>query len=192
MTTKQMQRRNENIVRNMTMKLFLFGLVLLICKAPVLSQEQDTDIRCEIGGLDFNLSQHDPGYLINFGSFSLFADGEKSKEEEGAVGIAKFYQLPRTKLILSIGVGYNPNGETPSDPQLMVMMILGKKKAPIYSSDFGFDEKMMKELVTATTAGYPIEAFDKGREGWFGITFLGKKKPVPIMMRCKKVKKASK
>ena len=143
-------------MRNMIAKLFLFGLVLLLGKAPVLSQEQDTDIRCEIGGLDFNLSQSDPGYGFEFGNFFLFAEGKKDKE--GAVGIARFYKLPRTNLILSVGVGYVPNGETPSDPQLMVMMILGRKKAPISSdaeSDKFFDE-ITKHAVSQLQVGYPM------------------------------------
>ena len=115
-------------MRDIMMKICLIGLVLFIVKATALAQDQDTDIKCEVSGLDFNLSGK-PGYLIDFGNFLLFADGKK--DEEGVITVVKFYKLPRTELILSVGMVYVPNDETSSIPQLMTMMVLGKKKSSV-------------------------------------------------------------
>ena len=170
---------------NITMKIFLIGLVLFLGKATALAQYQDIDIKCELSGLDFNLSGK-PGYLIEFGSFSLLADG---KEKEGVVYVAKFYKLPRTKLILSVLVGYAPESKLSSVPQLRTMMVLGERKVPFFSNtEFDkFFDGSTKHAVNYVLVGYPLAAFDKGGEGTFYMPFLRKKKPVHIMMKCKKV-----
>ena len=171
-------------MRSIIIKMFLIGLVLYIGKLPAFGQ--NTDIKCEVGGLNLNLSQTDPGYGFNFESFSLFADGE---EKEGAVGVAKYYKLPRTKLILSVGVGYVLNGKTSSSPQLITMMNLGKKKVPISpdAEAYNFFDEITKHAVSHVQVRYPLAAFDKGGEGTFYMPFLGKKKPIQIFMTCKKV-----
>ena len=186
-------------MRYMMMKVFILGLMFFISKVMALGQ--DTDIRCEVGGLDFNLSQADPGYLINFGSFSLFADGKKD-EERGVVEIAKFYKLPRTKLILSVFIGYISKighiskGEELGNQVIVQQMVLSKKRVP-FSSESGLGEffgndKMTKNIIDTVQIVYSTKAFD-GSEGMtVSMPFLGKKKPVPIMMTCKKLKKTNK
>ena len=173
-------------MRNMVMKVFILGLMFFIGKSTVLAQ--DVDIKCEISGLDLNMSGK-PGYGIEFGSFSLFADVEKSKEEKGAVEIFKYYKLPRTKLILSVLVGYAPESKLSSVPQLRTMMVLGERKVPFFSNtEFDkFFDGSTKHAVNYVLVGYPLAAFDKGGEGTFYMPFLRKKKPVHIMMKCKKV-----
>ena len=167
-------------MRNMVMKVFILGLMFFIGKSTVLAQ--DVDIKCEISGLDLNMSGK-PGYGIEFGSFSLFADVEKSKEEKGAVEIFKYYKLPRTNVILSVVAGYVPNDDE-FGTHLVLSMFLGKKKILLYP-DFD-NEKIAKDAINFAFAFYPIRAFDKGVKGLLSTAFLGKRKPVFIMMKCKK------
>ena len=168
-------------MRYMMMKMILLGLMLFASKVPVLGQ--NTDIRCEVSGFDFNLSGDDPEYFTIFGSFLMntSARGEKSL-------INKFYKLPRTKLILSVLTYASPKDGTLDDTLVLSMFLSEKRVSP---SDFE-DEKTTKGLVNSTQAVYPITAFDKGDLGVLSMPFLGKKKPVQIMMKCKRVKKAGK
>ena len=165
-------------MRNTIIKMVLLSLVLFVGKVPAFAQE--TDIKCEVSGLDLNLSGK-PDYLIDFGSFSLLADGKK--DEEGMVEITKYYKLPQTKLILSVAAGYVPNDDE-FGTHLALAMFLGKKKI-LPSPDFD-NEKIAKDAITVAFAFYPIRAFDKGVKGLLSTAFLGKRKPVFIMMKCKK------
>ena len=179
-------------MRDMTIKIFLIGLALFVCKAPTLAQNQDADIRCEVGGLNFNLSQDEPGYGFDFGSFSVFADG---KEKEGGTYITKSYKLPRINLILSVSVGYIPKSEELNN-QLIILMVLSKKRVPFSSeSEFGkfFDNDVMtKNVIDTVQVIYSMKTFE-GSEGIIvSMPFLGKRKPVSIVMKCKKVKKEDK
>ena len=169
-------------MRDMTIKIFLIGLALFVCKAPTLAQNQDADIRCEVGGLNFNLSQDEPGYGFDFGSFSLLADSKKDKE--GVVEITKYYKLPHTKLILSAVATYVPNDDE-FGTHLALIMFLGKKKI-LPSPDFD-NEKIAKDATNVAFAVYPIRVFGKEVKGLLSTAFLGKKKPVVITMTCKKV-----
>lgn len=170
-------------MRSIIIKITLLVLVLFTVKVPALGQ--NTDIRCELDGLDFNLSGDDPGHLINFGSFSVFADGEKAKGEKGRAVVAKFYKLPRTKLILSIFILHYPKDEVSLGPQLSMSMILGRKRVLVPSSNLD-EERMLKDAVGIANTWYPLKAFDDGFEGSLSTAFLGKKKPAAITMTCKK------
>ena len=69
---------------------------------------------------------------------------------------------------------------------MIVSMILGKKRiSPSSKID---EEKMIKDAANVVFAGYPIGSFDKGGEGMLYMPFVGKKRPVHIIMKCKKVK----
>ena len=99
----------------------------------------------------------------------------------------KYYKLPRTKLVLSVLADYVPNDDE-FGTHLVLSMLLGKKKI-LSSPDFD-NEKLAKDVINVTFALYPIRAFDKGAKGLLSTSFLGKRKPILIMMKCKKVKKA--
>jgi len=167
-------------MRYMILKIFLLGLMLFASKVSTLGQ--NTDIRCEVGGLDLNLSQDEPGYGIKFGSFSLF----EKKDARGR--ITKFYKLPRTKLTLSILVFYAPENKISSAPQLIATMILGKRKVPVSSDSEHnkFFDEITKHAVIEVSAGYPMKAFDEKSLAGLSMSFLGKKKPIQIFMQCKK------
>ena len=172
----------------MMIKICLVSLVFFVCKAPALAQDQDIDIKCEVSGLDLNFSQEDSEYGFTFGSFSVFADGKELKGEKDVIMATKFYKLPRTKLILSIFVLHYPKDELTPYAQLSMGMILGKKRAPTLSPDLD-EEKMTRGAIGIANAWYPIKAFNEGVEGRLSTAFLGKERPVHIMMQCKKVKK---
>jgi len=161
-------------MRNMIIKMILLGLMLCVGKASVLAQ--DVDIKCEISGLDHNLSGK-PGYLIEFGSFSMF-------ENDGHGMITKFYKLPQTKLILSVFAGHHPKDEPkPIEDVLIMSMVLGKKRISPLSDE---PEEMTKYAVGVAQAWYPMEIFDKGSEGLLHTSYLGKRKPIQIVMTCRK------
>ena len=159
----------------MIIKMILLSFVFFLGNTTAFSQ--DMGVKCEVVGLDHNLSGKS-GYLIEFGSFSV------SKKEV----ITKFYKLPRTELILSV-LAYAP--KVPKYEKLsgtlVVTMILGKKRFPVASPDFD-DEEMKKDIVSATSAGYPIGSFNKGGEGLLSMPFFGKEKQIQIMMKCKSSK----
>lgn len=187
---KTIQIRGENIMRDMTIKIFLIGLALFVCKAPTLAQNQDIDIRCEVLSTDYNVLGSKA--LSDFGSFYLFADGKK--DEEGLTEIIKYYELPRTKLILNILVGYVSKNESFGNQVIGKQMILGKKRIPLSSDSerYRFFDEATKHAVNIVSAVYSIKAFDEESKGMLSMQFLGKKKPIAIMMKCKKVKKEGK
>lgn len=169
-------------MRNMILGIFVLGLLLFTVKVPVLAQDQDVDIRCELSGLDLNLSGK-PDYLIDFGSFSLIADGEEVKEEKGGTMITRFYKIPQTKLILSVFVAYTLKNESFGEKVIAQQMILGKKRFSITSPEI--DEET-RYLVSSAFVVYPVKAFDEEGKGVLSMSFLGKKKPIRIWMKCKK------
>jgi len=183
-------QKNKGVInsmkKQMIIKMILLSLLLFVGKMTALAQ--NTDIKCEVSGLNLNLSQDDPSYGFKFGSFYLFADGKEVKEEKGGVVITKFYKLPRTELILSVAVAYSPKGEMFGEQSIMQQMVLGKKRFPFFS-DSKLDEFFdgdTKHAVSDVSVVYSVKAFDKGNKGALLINFLGKKKPIQIAMTCKK------
>lgn len=170
------------MTKYMIIKICSIGLVLFIGKATALAQDQD--VRCEVNSLDYNLSQDEPGYGTKFGSFSLFINNEEMEEKEVPIHAIKFYELPRTKLILSVLVHVSKYEKLDST-QLVLSMVLGKRRVA-FSPGFFDGEEWAENTVGLAQAVYPVAFFDRGGEGMLSTGFFGKKKPVQIMMTCKK------
>lgn len=169
-------------MRSMIIKVFLLGTMFFVSNVKVFTQEvSKAAIQCEVSGVDLNLNSDNPDYRIEFGSLSV-----SEKDEERT--ITRHYKLPRTKLILSVSPYYVKKGDITSPfmkgDYLGVGMILGKKKI-LPSDDIG-DEKLTRSVVDIAESMYPIKALGKGGKGVLTILFLGKKKPIKIMVECKK------
>ena len=190
---KIMQRRGEKIMGNTIVKVCLLSLVLFIGSVPALSQDMD-DIKCGVASFDPNSSG---GPTINkMGMFSVIADGEEMKDLEGVFLANKFYDVPRTKLILSVAVVYAPPTKYGLLEGFIIQMVLGKKKVSELfvgnnkedSSGLLFVErrKLTKDVVGFAQTGYSTEAFEKEGEGVLSMAFSEKEQPIQIIMRCKK------
>ena len=184
MTIKIIQRRGENIMGNIIVKICLLSLVLFIGKAPVFGQ--DPDIRCGVGSFESS-SSGDPT-VNELGIFSMLAEGKKVEESEGIelgemLMANKFYGVPKTKLTLSVAVLYAPASTYGSAAALIVQMVLGKKKV---LGLFTEKRKLTKDVVGFAQTVHSMEAFEKEGEGMLSMAFSEKEQPIQIIMRCKK------
>lgn len=171
--------------KHVVIKMVLMSLIFFVSKVLVLGQ--NTDIKCEVSSLDLNLSGSKASSEL--GSFSVFVGGKELKEEKGVIIANKFYNLPGTKLILSIAAGLLSQNELTPYEQFSMSMILGRKRFPLMPSTEPDEEEMIKNAISIAQTVYPIKVFDGGGKGELSTQFLEKEKPVLITMKCKKVKK---